>query len=334
LIKRNNVHLWAAGSTCSKESCWVRFATVSTTYIAAQSIQNFAGCLISVLQVSLSCQTRPTHIVLSDNICSRPVTYAVLQAALALTTNLDPSVPTIAFLITDAPPHLTTDDPSPTNTHEMRFLQGQCGLSEQDASDFFKCFCATALSHFGSNLILNCVVYNTDVFTAGPAAPPSATQRLYGSLAQQTGGMLMEPDSSRDSSVLARGLTAVVRKLIARMQGVRLPAGSYRHPQQQRLQQLGLGQCGAGGYGMPGMLGRYMAAGGNRAAAVGGASQQLEDDDDGFELRGFKLVDVSSLNVQRSCETDEEGRVAYGDREALFEIAMKRMVGGEAAAAI
>jgi hypothetical protein len=234
---------------------------------------------------------------------------AALQAALALTTDLDPSVPTIAFLITDAPPHLTSDDPSPTNTHELRFLRDRRRLPEHDAADFFKCFQATAFNHFGGNLILNCVVYN-DVFTDGPDAPPSATQRLYGSLAQQTGGMLMEPDSSRDSSVLARGLTAVVCKLIARMQGVRLPAGNQR--QQQRG--VGLGQSG---YGMPGLLGRHAPA------------SAPNEDDDGVELRGFKLLDLAGLNAERACESDEEGSVVYGDSEVLFEIAMKRMVAGE-----
>jgi hypothetical protein len=227
-------------------------------------------------------------------------------------------VPTIAFLITDAPPHLTTDDPSPTNTHQLRCLRNR-GLTEHDAADFFKCFQATALRHFGSNLILNCVVYNNDVFTVGPDADPSAEQRLYGSLAQQTGGMLMEPDSSRDSSVLARGLTAVVRKLIARMQGVRLPAGNQR--QQQRQQGMGYGQVG-----MAGQLGRVAAG----RAAAGGSNE----DDDGVDLRGFKLLDVSGLNAERSCEGDEEGSVVYGNSEVLFEIAMKRMVAGELPAAV
>jgi hypothetical protein len=192
---------------------------------------------------------------------------AILQAALAVTTDLDPSVPTIAFLITDAPPHLFADDPSPTAAHELRYLCEQRGLTQHDAADFFRCFKATAFNHFGSNLILNCVVYNTGQYaTAGPGAKPCATQCLYGSLAQQTGGMMMEPDSSRDSSVLARGLTTVVRKLVGTMQGVQLRVGN----QQQQ-------------------------------AASGAAA------DDGFELRGFKLIDVSGLNAERSCEGDEEG---------------------------
>jgi hypothetical protein len=149
-----------------------------------------------------------------------------------------------------------------------------------------------AFTHFGSNLILNCVVYNTgsgDRYSAVRAgAKPCATQCLYGSLAQQTGGMLMEPDSSRDPSVLARGLTTVVRKLVATMEGVQLPAGN----QQQ--------QTGPG------------------AAA-----------DDELDLSGFKLIDVSGLNAERSCEGDEAGTAVYGDGEVLFEIAMNRLVAGE-----
>jgi hypothetical protein len=176
----------------------------------------------SVLQGS-SCLAVSAH--------PRTAPFIVLQAALALTTELDPSVPTIGFLITDAPPHLGTDAPSPTNTHELRYLCNR-GLTDRDAADFFKCFQATALSHFGSNLILNCVVDNSGVNTNCL----SAEQLLYGSLAQQTGGMLMEPDSSRDPRLLARGLTAVVTKLLACMPGVLLPAGSQRSQQRQQQQ--------------------------------------------------------------------------------------------------
>jgi hypothetical protein len=248
------------------------------------------------------------HFLQDTAYCSLPATslplpsHATLQAALAITTDLDPSVPTIGFLITDAPPHLTTDDTSPTAAHELRFLCDQRGLTQHEATDFFRCFKATAFSHFGSNLILNCVVYNTGEYTtAGPGARPCATQCLYGSLAQQTGGMMMEPDSSRDSSVLAYGLTTVVRKLVeacracrclkatsSSMQGVQMPESN----QQQH-------------------------------AGPGAAA------DDGFELRGFKLIDVSGLNEERSCESDEEGTATYGDSEVLFEIAMDRMVAGE-----
>jgi hypothetical protein len=77
---------------------------------------------------------------------------------------------------------------------------------------------------------------------------------------------------------------------------------------------------------MAGQLGRVAAG----RAAAGGSNE----DYDGVDLRGFKLLDVSGLNAERSCEGDEEGSVVYGNSEVLFEIAMKRMVAGELPAAV
>lgn len=54
--------------------------------------------------------------------------------------------------------------------------------------------------------MLNFVAYN------------NASPEIYGNFAQQTGGMLMRP-MSRSPAVLARGLTDVVRVLLAQMEG-------------------------------------------------------------------------------------------------------------------
>jgi hypothetical protein len=147
---------------------------------------------------------------------------ACLQAALARTTDLDPSIPTIAFLITDAPPHLASDRDSMTATHELTYLTTQRGLTPADASDAVKCFRATALQHFAGNLILNCVLYEGS--STGRHAD-TAVMKLYGWFAQQTGGMLMVPNS-RSSTVLANGLTTVVKLLLSRVDGAAAAAAA------------------------------------------------------------------------------------------------------------
>ena len=128
------------------------------------------------------------------------------KAALFKMCELDPSIPTIAFLITDAEPHMQSDGTSPTSEHELAWLQTR-GLEPEVAEDLFRVF-EKVLNHFEDNLILNCVLYDSD----------DISQPIYGSLAQQTGGMLMLP-RSRNPFVLGKGLMAVVKTLISRMPG-------------------------------------------------------------------------------------------------------------------
>jgi hypothetical protein len=217
------------------------------------------------------------------------------QAALARTTDLDPSIPTIAFLITDAPPHLASDYPTSTSRNELQYLTSQRNLSQEDAGDTIKCFRATALQHFAGNLILNCVVYDMS-----RSSELSAMMQLYGCLAQQTGGMLMKPDS-RSPAVLANGLTTVVKLLLSRMNAAGLPQAS----QQQD--------------------------GSAAAAAAAAAAAGDNGSGSGLELEGFRLLDLSGLREDVASEADELGSVAYGNTAALFAIAMERMVAGEAA---
>jgi hypothetical protein len=155
-----------------------------------------------------------------------------LQAALARITDLDPSVPTIAFLITDAPPHLTSDRPSMTADHEIAYLTSQRGLTPTDASDAIKCFRATALQHFAGNLVLNCVVYEGS--STGRQAD-TAVMKLYGCFAQQTGGILMVPNS-RSPTVLANGLTTVIKLLLSRMDGAAAAAAAVGSGEGAELQ--------------------------------------------------------------------------------------------------
>lgn len=103
-----------------------------------------------------------------------------MQAALARATDLDPSIPTIAFLITDAEPHIDLGPPgqdkglSRTAQHELDYLAAKYpALSPADARDFFKTFQNTTLAHFGSNLILNYVVCNR------VRSEPSEVQLLF-----------------------------------------------------------------------------------------------------------------------------------------------------------
>ena len=128
------------------------------------------------------------------------------KAALFKMCELDPSIPTIAFLITDAEPHMQSMGSSPTSEHELAWLQTR-GLEPEVANDIFRVF-EKVLSHFEDNLVLSCVLYDSG----------ASNQSIYGSLAQRTGGMLMQP-CSRSASVLAKGLMAVVKALISRMPG-------------------------------------------------------------------------------------------------------------------
>lgn len=114
------------------------------------------------------------------------------------------------------------------------------------------------------------------------AEQPCPTQLFWGSVAQLTGGMLMQPET-RDAHTLAGGLVSVVRSLTGHLMG-----GS-------RLQGQGANEGG-----------------------------HLEG------LQSFKLIDLAGVNPKRIEETDAAGSVSYAeDTEALFNIAMERMVAGQ-----
>jgi hypothetical protein len=57
--------------------------------------------------------------------------------------------------------------------------------------------------------------------------------------------------------------------------------------------------------------------------------QQGEGSAVGARLEGFRLIDLSGV-PDRSSEAGPAGEVEYGNTDALFSIAMERMVAGEA----
>lgn len=127
------------------------------------------------------------------------------KAGLLRLTDLEP-VPTIAFLIANASPHMAASRLSPTHAHELRWLQDR-GLTPSVTLDLYRAF-QLVEGHYAGNLVLNCVAYS------------GAPHDVYGSLVQGTGGMLMQL-VSREPQVLAKGMLHVIRTLLAAMpQGV------------------------------------------------------------------------------------------------------------------
>lgn len=149
-----------------------------------------------------------------------------VQAAFARSTDLDAGVPTIAFMVTDAPPHMQAHLLPPvdqeqlaTSGHELTYLAAR-GLDESTARDVFKTFNKTVLDHFGDRFIINCVLYG------------DRNELIWANLAQQTGGMLMRPQVY-DPTVLAQGLCTVVRSLLRRLVGEAQDEGTVQADQLQ-----------------------------------------------------------------------------------------------------
>ncbi|WIA35204.1 hypothetical protein OEZ86_003667 [Tetradesmus obliquus] len=232
----------------SKEIEAVKQAVAEMVYLCSKQLASAAGALAFAFITFTEGDESGCHVSLKETTClqeaqefidsielstppEEPSVFASgddepenQKAALARTTDLDPSLPTVAFLITDAPPHLASDPDSRTARHEQNYLTSQRGLSEAVAGDAIKCFRATALQHFAGNLVLNCVVYNNNY-----RGPDTSLMRLCGCFAQQTGGMLMQPES-RNPAVLASGLTTVVKLLLSSMEGVALPPPQRNGP--------------------------------------------------------------------------------------------------------
>lgn len=115
-------------------------------------------------------------------------------------------IPTIAFLVTDAEPHLASARPTPTSSLELKWL-GDRNVPRDVASDIYRLFDSVISSYSAadSHLFLNCIVYGN-----------SSARRTYAPLVQRTGGLLMEP-RSRDPRLLCAGMMAVVNSLLARL---------------------------------------------------------------------------------------------------------------------
>lgn len=125
------------------------------------------------------------------------------KAALAELLRLDETMPTIAFLITDAGPHLVADRTSAEAAHEMDYLKREHNVVNTDL------FHVLELVHaqFGDKLILNVIKFikNSD-------------HRLYGAVAKKFGGVLITPQD-RSPTRLAAGLFSILTQMFDRVLG-------------------------------------------------------------------------------------------------------------------
>ncbi|ETI47300.1 hypothetical protein F443_08454 [Phytophthora nicotianae P1569] len=125
------------------------------------------------------------------------------KAALAELLTLDNSMPTIAFLITDAGPHLLAETTTSEAQHEINYLKEKHSIVD---SDMFNVL-ALVQAHFENNLIVNIVKYikNSD-------------HRMYGCIAKKFDGVLIEP-KVRAAQQLASGLMVILSKMFDRCAG-------------------------------------------------------------------------------------------------------------------
>lgn len=125
------------------------------------------------------------------------------KAALAELLRLDNTMPTIAFLITDAGPHLVADRTSSEAQHEMDYLKREHNVVNTDL------FHVLELVHaqFGDKLILNVIKFikNSD-------------HCLYGAVAKKFGGVLITPQD-RSPSRLAAGMFSILTQMFDRILG-------------------------------------------------------------------------------------------------------------------
>ncbi|KAK1938092.1 hypothetical protein P3T76_009242 [Phytophthora citrophthora] len=125
------------------------------------------------------------------------------KAALAELLTLDNTMPTIAFLITDAGPHLLAESRTSEATHEINFLKEKHSIVDTDMFNVLE----LVQTHFEGNLIVNIVKYvkNSD-------------HRMYGSIAKKFDGVLIEP-KTRVGQQLANGLMTILSKMFDRCAG-------------------------------------------------------------------------------------------------------------------
>ncbi|RLN61380.1 hypothetical protein BBJ29_008427 [Phytophthora kernoviae] len=122
------------------------------------------------------------------------------KAAFAELLTLDNTMPTIAFLITDAGPHLVADTQTREAQHEVTYLKEKHSIVDPDMFNVLE----LVQTHFDGNLIVNIVKYikNSD-------------HRMYGSIAKKFDGVLIEP-KVRSAKELANGLMVILSKMFDR----------------------------------------------------------------------------------------------------------------------
>lgn len=125
------------------------------------------------------------------------------KAAVAQLLKLDNTMPTVAFLITDAGPHLTADRATAEATHEVNYLKQVHGIVDTDMFHVL----GLVKAHFESNLMLNVVKYFK-----------SSDHKLYSAVAKQMNGVLVTPRVD-SSDRLATGLFSILNQMFARCVG-------------------------------------------------------------------------------------------------------------------
>lgn len=126
------------------------------------------------------------------------------KAALAQLLTLDNSMPTVAFLITDAGPHLVADRATPEATHEVNYLKTMHSILDCDLFHIVE----LVRAHFEHNLMLNVVKYTRN-----------SDHRLYAAVAKQLGGVLMTPQQGETAQELSAGLFSILSQMFSRSLG-------------------------------------------------------------------------------------------------------------------
>lgn len=191
------------------------YAVMITIVTFTESSQ---GCFVTTDSFTDGEEAR--NFVMSIKLCTPPGQPSVnanggdgdenQKAALAELLTLDNTMPTIAFLITDAGPHLLAETRTREAEHEINFLKEKHAIID---SDMFNVL-ALVQAHFEGNLIVNIVKYvkNSD-------------HRMYGSIAKKFDGVLIEP-KVRDAQRLASGLMVILSKMFDRCAGGTFTAAS------------------------------------------------------------------------------------------------------------
>ncbi|KAF1320884.1 hypothetical protein FI667_g12257, partial [Globisporangium splendens] len=125
------------------------------------------------------------------------------KAALAQMLLLDNTMPTIAFLISDAGPHLVADRLTPEAGHEVDYLKINHSIVNTDIFNIL----GLIQAHFQDNLILNVIKYTKN-----------SDHTLYGAIAKQFHGVLITPQT-READKLAAGLMAILTKMFESFAG-------------------------------------------------------------------------------------------------------------------
>ncbi|CAM9676695.1 unnamed protein product, partial [Sphacelaria rigidula] len=130
------------------------------------------------------------------------------KAALFALTQLDGSMPTVAFFITDAGYHRTGHG-SPTARKEQSYLEDM-GVSD---TDFFRLF-DSVLAHFGENLIVVPVIYKFN-------NQPAHVVQAYGQIAMTSGGGVVIEPVFNTAQILALTMGTFVQRLLGHLNGQR-----------------------------------------------------------------------------------------------------------------